>query len=97
MLCVKYYLSRYDSEEEAHAVVRRALKEVMVRNTLCCIVHLGEKTWNLGTVVKGGFVDRVVDWFPPFVACLFLTLFCLPHHPLPPYAHARAVNRVTVL
>lgn len=27
---VQYYLSRYDSEEEAHAVVRRALKEVMV-------------------------------------------------------------------
>ena len=30
-LHVQYYLSRYDSEEEAHAVVRRALKEVMVR------------------------------------------------------------------
>lgn len=27
---LQYYLSRYDSEEEAHAVVRRALKEVMV-------------------------------------------------------------------
>ena len=27
----QYYLSRYDSEEQAHAVVRRATKEVMVR------------------------------------------------------------------